>query len=268
LLVDGTVLLAGGTDGSSTLDSADLYDRGLGVTIGQPIVATPGTVVPQSSGMLISGTGFTGLSSASGDNGSQNSATNYPLFNVHTIGNEQDAYTLPQVTAAWSSTSFNSNFPTNVNKGLAYSKIFANGIPSVAQVIFIGTALTVTTVPNLTVPQNPATTSISLSAKVSSIGPVNEGNVLFVLTDSHNNVVKDINGNPGETGTVTNGVASATFPFPPGLQLGNYTITASYIDSGASFRQSNGSGSFKYTSSSPPVSQVFLPFIANSVGGW
>jgi WD40 repeat protein len=95
LLPDGTVLLAGGTDGTNTLPSVDIYNQGLGVTSGQPVITSLPPIVPQAAGLVVGGTGFQGVSEASGGNSSQNAATNYPLLHFRTISNEQSAYILP-----------------------------------------------------------------------------------------------------------------------------------------------------------------------------
>jgi hypothetical protein len=150
LLPDGTVLLAGGTDGANTLPSVDLYNQGLGFTSGQPVITSIPPIVPQSAGLVVGGTGFQGLSEASGGNSSQNAATNYPLLNFRTIANEQSAYILPANTAAWSITAFSAGQPAGTQRGYAYATIFANGIPSRSMLIRVGAAATTTTVTNVT----------------------------------------------------------------------------------------------------------------------
>jgi N-acetylneuraminic acid mutarotase len=292
LLETGAVLLAGGSGSVST--SADLYNRGVGFTTGQPVVNSAPVVVPLGSGMLVQGTGFQGLSEASGGHGSQNSSTNYPLLNFRAIGTEQTSYILSRESIPWSSTSFDSVPPTGFTKGFAYVTLYANGVPNSlcngiqtsSCIVYIGTASSTTTVASISplsltkVPNQ--SLSVSITAQVtsfptssSSSGAVNEGTVTFSITDQNANQIA-----VGAASVVNGVAASSPISLPSTLQPGTYTVTATFVDSGVSYSISQNTGSFTVllvtptrTSTRTPTPlfgpRAYLPFVTNNdKAGW
>ena len=83
---------------------------------------------------MLSGSIFRGISSASGGNGNQDSATNYPIVQLRRLDNEQSAFLLPDPTASVSATAFTS-VPITSFSGYALATVFTNGIPSVSALI-------------------------------------------------------------------------------------------------------------------------------------
>ncbi len=132
LLPSGKVLLAGGlTSGPTYLASAELYDAGLGFSAAwQPQIASAS--FDASARLVLIGTGFRGISSASGGNGAQDSPTNYPLVQLRRLGNEQSVFLSPDPATAVSATGFTSA-PLAPFAGHSVVTVFANGIPSAAR---------------------------------------------------------------------------------------------------------------------------------------
>ena len=115
LLPNGEVLVAGGGNNSSYFSSAEVYDVGLGFNASsQPQI--PAFSPPLGLGYSLSLTGslFRGISEGScGD--SQDSPADYPVVQLHSLGNEQTLF-LP--TTSWSTNSFTSTPVTNFPPGL------------------------------------------------------------------------------------------------------------------------------------------------------
>ena len=87
---------------------------------------------------MLTGTGFRGISSASGGNGAQDSPTNYPVVQLRRLDNEQSVFLLPDPAATVSATGFTS-VPVAPFSGYAQVTVFANGIPSAAFVVYFPT---------------------------------------------------------------------------------------------------------------------------------
>jgi hypothetical protein len=129
LLASGKVLVAAGYN-TAYLNSAELFDPGLGFS---------GTWQPQMSAasldaggrLVLTGTGFRGISSASGGNGSQDSPTNHPVVQLRRLDNEQTLFLLADPTTPVSATAFTS-VPVPSFPGHVMVTLFANGIPSPA----------------------------------------------------------------------------------------------------------------------------------------
>jgi hypothetical protein len=300
LLENGAVLLAGGSGSAST--SADIYNRGVGFTTGQPVVSSAPVVAPLGSGMPVQGTGFQGqgLSESSGGNGNQNSSTNYPLLSVRMIANEQTSYVFSRESIPWSSTSFDSVPPTGFTKGFAYVTLIANGIPNSlcngvqtsSCIVYVGSASTSTTVSSISPPsvtkvpnQSP---SVSITAQVASFptasvssGAVNEGTVTFSITDQNANQIA-----VGAANVVSGTASSGPITLPSNVLPGTYTVTATFVDSGVSYSISQNTGSFTVllvtptrTSTRTPTPtgtptpvfgpRAYLPFVASDAkAGW
>ena len=132
LLRSGKVLVAAGFSGgfSSELASTELYDVGLGSSGSwQPQISAASFNV--AGKLVLTGTGFRGISSASGGNGAQDSPTNYPVVQLRRLDNEQSAFHLSDPAATFSATAFTS-VPVPLFSGYAMVTVFTNGIPSPA----------------------------------------------------------------------------------------------------------------------------------------
>jgi hypothetical protein len=80
---------------------------------------------------VLTGSGFRGVSSASGGNGAQDSSTNYPVVQLRRLDNGQSTFLSPDPAAAISATGFTSvSVPPFSSHALV--TVFANGIQSAA----------------------------------------------------------------------------------------------------------------------------------------
>jgi len=128
LLPNGKVLTAGGFGPYNALATSELYDTGLGF---------PGTLRPQiesavfdSAGrLLLTGTGFRGVSSNSGGNGSQDSPTGQPFVQLRLLENEQCVLLQADPATPATATAFTS-VPVSYFPSRALVTVFVSGIPS------------------------------------------------------------------------------------------------------------------------------------------
>jgi hypothetical protein len=132
LLPNGLVLVAGGYNGGA-LASTELYNVGLGFNAAWQPQATAAFF--GNGGLIVSGSGFRGISSASGGNGSQDSPTSYPLVQVRRLDNAQSVFLLSDPATSVSATSFASQALPALGQGWAAVTVFANGIPSVSSLL-------------------------------------------------------------------------------------------------------------------------------------
>jgi N-acetylneuraminic acid mutarotase len=140
LLTNGQVLVTGGYD-TNYHSHADtwIFDSGLGYSNSwQPQVTSISSPLTLGSSLAVTGAQFRGLSEASGGNNAQDSSTDYPLLQLHSLANEQ---TMLLATTNWSNNSFVSTPVTNFPLGYALATVFVNGIPSPSSIIFINPAL-------------------------------------------------------------------------------------------------------------------------------
>src|SRR5262249_39749320 len=116
------------------INHSELYDLGLGFRRSwRPVLNSVSG--PSGSAVTLFGAFFQGLSEASG-HGAQNSASNYPVAQLRSLGNEQVGYILPSTAnGGWSSTSFSFQPVANFAPGPALLTIIVNGIPSEALVV-------------------------------------------------------------------------------------------------------------------------------------
>jgi hypothetical protein len=133
LLPNGLVLVAGGQGSSGLLASTELYNVGLGFNAAWQPQAT--TVASSGNGgLILTGSIFRGISSASGGNGSQDSPTSYPLVQVRRLDNEQSVFLLSDPASSVSASAFASQALPALGQGWFAVTVFANGIPSVSQI--------------------------------------------------------------------------------------------------------------------------------------
>ncbi len=131
LLPNGRVFVSGG-QGANVWATAELYDRGLGQAADwRPSVTTATDPLHPGSQLIIGGSGLRGISQASGGNGSQDSATGYPLLQLRHIDNEQMLW----VSGSFTDTSFEALPLPSFRVGHAMVTVFTNGIPSISRII-------------------------------------------------------------------------------------------------------------------------------------
>jgi len=209
LLPNGKVLIAGGYDGSAYVNTAELYDAGLGYSDARrPVVSSLTNPLCQPETLMLSGSLFTGDSE--GSNGStNNSAANAPLLRLQRVDNEQLRFALYQ---NFSASSFVSATLSNLSSGRYRAAIVSNAIPSIEQIIDVETTPQLGTY---------ATASVNLSGST--------GVTPSSLPAGYNGAFypQSVAGSSGFTGTLsvngTNGVVTVTNAGP----AGDYTITVS-----------------------------------------
>jgi uncharacterized protein (TIGR03437 family) len=153
LLLTGQVLIAGGQAAqvppdcaNPLLNTAELFDSGLGFQESwRPVISflRTATVINGNNENLrpeqtilttVNGTQFQGISETSG-HGAQSSATNYPIAQLRSLGNEQFVFLPVNSDSGWTNNTFNYNSLASFAPGPALLTIFANGVPSVAHVV-------------------------------------------------------------------------------------------------------------------------------------
>jgi hypothetical protein len=164
LLPSGEVLFAGGGQGGVVrLDSAELFDEGLGYSAARrPQISSVSSSVLCGETFTVYGTGFTGDSEASGGNGS--SPTNYPIVQVRHVETGRVRFLRPN--ASWTDTEFDSEALTEFPVGPSLLTVFVNGIPSTSELIVD------TTAPSISCPADiVVTTTSSAGAFITYLTP-------------------------------------------------------------------------------------------------
>ncbi len=132
ILPSGAVLVAGGA-------TAELYDPLAGVEAGRRPVLTAATTPIEVGGRLtIEGHGFGGGIEASGGNGGHSSATNHPVVEIRSLGNDSVFYPLLHMDLdvdVWSDTRLRVPVSLGLPAGPALVTVSANGIPSIGRII-------------------------------------------------------------------------------------------------------------------------------------
>ena len=233
LLPDGHVLVAGGLGSSGILSSAELYDVGLGFTEAwRPQIATVTSPFTSGNSLVLSGSGFRGLSEGSSGN-SQDSPTDYPLVQLRSVESGQTVFLTP---APWSATSFTSAPVGNFLPGYALATVFVNGIPSVSALVDFNTA------PIL----NPAITPV-LNAELENagtpLGPV--GTLVSSLVDIG-----------GPLSNVTDAV--------PGAVTGIALTGGAYVDPGTWYYSADNGTTWSRVPEVSPANALLLAADANT----
>jgi len=130
LLFNGEVLVAGGFTGGSDR-SVQLYDVGLGFRESWTPKIHDITHTNDKE-IILSGSGFEGVSQASGGN-TQDSSSNYPLVQLRSLDTSQVAFILADPAQGWSDTTFGSLPLKDFLPGPALVTVVTNGIPSMAK---------------------------------------------------------------------------------------------------------------------------------------
>ena len=201
LLPNGKVLVVGGTN----LNGTELYDPGLGFDASwQPVITS--AAINSSGKLVLSGTGFRGVSSASGSNGSQDSPTNYPLVQLRRIDNEQNTFLLSDPSTNVSATAFTSTAVT-LPPGYALATVFTNGMPGSSSLVSISLPASA---PTITSPRSASVTSTTatLGGNVTSDGnaTVTALGVVYAPTAINSTPRLGGTGVTSVTGTGTTGV--------------------------------------------------------------
>jgi hypothetical protein len=209
LLANGKVLIAGGSSASATLNTAELYDTGLGFSDARrPVVSSLTNPLCQPANLALSGSLFLGDSEGS-SGGTTSSAANAPLLRLQRVDNDQVVFALSQV---FSASAFFSATLNGLPSGRYRAAIVSNAIPSIEQIIDVETTPLLGTY---------GTASVNLSGST-TVTPSS-------LPAGYNNVFypQSVAGSSGFTGTLSvneaNGVVTVTNAAP----IGDYTITVS-----------------------------------------
>jgi len=135
LLPNGKVLIAGGFNGA-TLNTAELYDTGVGYSDARrPVLSSITTQLCQPANLALSGSRF--MSDSEGSGGSTNSsAANAPLLRLQRVDNEQLQFAPTQI---FSASSFFSATLSNLSSGRYRAAIVSSAVPSIEQIIDVGT---------------------------------------------------------------------------------------------------------------------------------
>ncbi len=242
LLQNGKVIVSGGTaNDSGAWVTTELYDAGLNVqSAWQPVIVTASA--PSGSSLVLTGTGFQGVSEASGGS-ANNSATNYPLVLLRSLTNGQSAFVLSSSAVAWSGTGFTSQALPAFPEGFATATVFANGIPSKTAMILL-----VDPLPNYAPTiLSPGTATFTVGAPSSFAVQANaKPTAAFTVTGSLpagvtlNSTTGILSGTPAAgtvatynlTITASNGIApAATQPFTLTVQKGTAVVTLGNLSS-------------------------------------
>ncbi len=234
LLANGKVLAAAGIN-AGAVNSSELFDTGLGfMPAWQPNISS--TNSPLSIGidqLVLGGGGFTGISEASGGS-SNNSATNYPIVQLRSLGNDQTVF-LP--SPSWSNIAFiSANIPP-FPEGWAMVTVFTNGIPSKSTFTRIKATNAPPVINSFVSQSNPGLNNTPIS-------------FLLVATDPDtSNLMYDINfgdGSPTSFGMMLSGATTTVVhTFTAG---GSYSVTASASDG-----QTTVSTNLMQVTTAPPV---------------
>ena len=213
LLPNGKLLVAGGSNFSSSLASADLYEVGLGFSNpSQPVLSTATFTAGK---LTLTGSGFHGLSSASGGNGSQDSPTHQPVVQLIRLDNGQCSF-LPYDPAGTHSNLFVQTATVAPFPGHALATVFTNGIPSASKIVSM-------TPPSVTSPtvENLTRSSATLGGHVTLAGgsAITSRGIVFAPALLNENPLIGGAGvtlitSPGDTGIFTvsaSGLAERTF---------------------------------------------------------
>ena len=134
LLPNGKVLVVGSELGEAMAINQinELYDFGLGFAAAwRPQISALTPVLQAGSQLIVSGSGFTGTSEASGGT-SYSSPTNYPLVQLRRLDNEQTWWLRPDPAQPFSAAAFTVVPLGELPNGHYLATVFANAIPSVS----------------------------------------------------------------------------------------------------------------------------------------
>ncbi|MFC1505319.1 kelch repeat-containing protein, partial [Thermodesulfobacteriota bacterium] len=138
LLTNGKVLVAGGEDDNGPLASIEICDIGLGFDSSWcPVLDPISSPLEVGPAIAINGSGFLGISEASGGNSVQNSSTNYPLAQLQRIDDGKSLWLKYDFNTDVSDNNFTAAPITHFPDGHAMLTVFTNGIPSVSKIVLV-----------------------------------------------------------------------------------------------------------------------------------
>jgi hypothetical protein len=170
LLPNGKVLVAGGgPTGSVPSPYAEVFDEGIvPVNASAPVISNITTLVNFGDVISITGSGFQGVSEASGGNGTSGASTAFPILQLYSL---ESAQSLWPGARSWSSNSLTSNPIYGIPPGYAVARLYVNGIPSAGTIILINPPAV--TAPTLALaPSGPATNRLFQVSFTNAIGGV------------------------------------------------------------------------------------------------
>jgi hypothetical protein len=125
----------GGYGNSGVTNSVDIYDAGLGFKPSwQPQIGTITSPVASGAVVVVTGTGFRGVSGGSGGNATQDSASDCPVLQVRSL---EGGITVFPSSTNWSSTSLVSAPVNGLPVGYSLLTVFVNGIPGPSSFLLI-----------------------------------------------------------------------------------------------------------------------------------
>ena len=130
VLLDGRVLVVGGGGGDT-----EIFDVGRGEQGWRPILLGATNPLVLGTPLAVTGSGFQGLSEGSTGLGYMQSASNYPLVQVHRLDNDAMEWLPLDRNKGWSVGTFDSLAVGRPHPGPARVTVFAAGMPSNARVV-------------------------------------------------------------------------------------------------------------------------------------
>src|SRR5262245_21811200 len=127
--------MAGNGSKSLALLSAELYDTGLDFSPGQQPQITSVSVLSSGSSVMVSGSGFRGISEGSSGN-SQDSPADFPVLELMSVETGQAVFLM---ATNWSTDFVVAPITSGLPSGHFLARVFVNGIPSAAQMLTVPT---------------------------------------------------------------------------------------------------------------------------------
>ncbi|HEY1790613.1 MAG TPA: kelch repeat-containing protein [Verrucomicrobiae bacterium] len=137
LLPDGRVLVAGNGLAwvGAPIQDIEVFDTGLNDSVPRkPAISSTASTLDLGGSLAVNGFLFRDLSEGSGGNGAQDSPSDFPLVQLHSLANEQTVFL---TSTGWSPNSFVSAPVTNFPPGWAMATVFVNGIQSSSSMVLI-----------------------------------------------------------------------------------------------------------------------------------
>ncbi|MHA7628950.1 Ig-like domain-containing protein [Corallococcus sp. M7] len=235
LLPDGQVLVTGGANADGSLDTAEMYDD-----TGAPYAWRPAFQAPDSrpgASIQLTGTGFRGVSEASGGN-TQSSPTNVPLLGLMAV--EGGALTRMS-RGNYSDTSVTATVPA-VPAGYYFLTVITNGSPG-GRVVHVQGALLLT--PVVLTPAN--------GALLTTTTPVFSG-----TAEANSTVTLLLDGVAAGT-TEANDSGDWSFTPDTALAQGTHTVSARTTDAEGNTSPDAPSHSFRVDSVAPDAPVIVTP---------
>jgi hypothetical protein len=136
-LLDGRVLIAGGYGGDGAVAEAEMYHDGVQVEEAwRPVLDASPDQVALGRPLALTGSGLTGVSSASGGNGVRDSSSGYPVVLLSSLVNEA-LQVVPPAGSGWSEGGLETVPLEGLPPGHALLSVIVNGVPSRARMVLV-----------------------------------------------------------------------------------------------------------------------------------